>query len=294
MVKPSNKFEAAWYEVLSLYETYTMNSIPQSIKVLLYKLAKSFEETLGDNFIGFYLHGSLAMNCFNDQQSDIDFLVVVRDKLCSQTKRELVDHLINSSDQASANGFEMSVIRQAELDTFQYPTPFELHFSNDHLERYLADPNYCCGNDVDPDLAAHLVIIKTRGVCVLGKGIDDVFPEIPRKYYLQSIIQDSEWSFNNIARAPDAGECDVPLYAVLNFCRVLAYIQDSLITSKREGGQWGIKNLPPKYNPLIQQALNKYEFGIAVTVSASLLMEFANYTMSIFQNVPKVGQKGEK
>lgn len=270
-----------------------MNRIPQFIESLLNRLAKQFEETLGDNFTGFYVHGSLAMNCFDVRRSDIDFLVVVKDSLCNQTKRELVDHLINSSDHASAKGFDMSVIRQAELDAFKYPTPFELHFSNDHLERYLADRDYCCGDDVDPDLAAHLVITKKRGICLLGKDIEDVFPEIPRKYYLQSIIQDSEWSFNNIARAPESGECDVPLYAVLNFCRVLAYIKDGLVASKREGGKWGIDSLPPEYGPLIEQALNRYESKVSARVQASLLREFAEYARSIYQNVPTAGQEFE-
>ena len=40
-----------------------------------------FKEELGDNLVGIYLHGSLAMGRFNPDTSDIDLSLVVADKL---------------------------------------------------------------------------------------------------------------------------------------------------------------------------------------------------------------------
>ncbi len=49
------------------------------------KLLDSFviqsENILKDNLTGIYLHGSIAMGCFNGQKSDIDLIVVVQREL---------------------------------------------------------------------------------------------------------------------------------------------------------------------------------------------------------------------
>jgi streptomycin 3"-adenylyltransferase len=37
------------------------------------------------------------------------------------------------------------------------------------------------------------------------------------------------------------------MYLILNLARVLAFMKDGLVLSKREGGEWGLKNLPEKY-----------------------------------------------
>ncbi|MHB0998352.1 MAG: aminoglycoside adenylyltransferase domain-containing protein [Armatimonadota bacterium] len=258
---------------------------PHQIELLINKLANEYSRILGDNFVGFYVHGSLAMGCYNIKRSDIDFLVVVKESLDIPTKHEIIDFLIMESEDAPGNGFEMSIIKQSELYDFKYPTPFELHFSRDHLEKYKTIPDYICGDDADPDLAAHLMITKKRGIVILGSPIDDVFLEIPCKYYQHSIIGDSLCSLDNISKGPDTGTCDAPPYAILNICRVLAYLEDRLITSKCEGGEWGLAKLPKKYHHLIQQALNTYSSLETEVVQCALLKEFGRYAENRFRTV---------
>ena len=258
-----------------------INQIPKEVAKLLDRLAIGCQKILSDTFVGFYVHGSLTMGCFNFEQSDIDFLVVVNEPLDRHTKRALADILIQLSDEAPPKGFEMSIVLENNMQNFIYPTPFELHFGDNQIEKYKADPNYLCENGEDPDLAAHAMITKERGLCLLGKPISEVFLNIPTKYYLNSIIHDSRWSFDNISKGPDSGTCSVPMYGVLNFCRVLAFTNNGLITSKHEGGQWGLKNLPKEYSELIQQALSKYSGGKNVQeVEASTLKKFAIYAIN--------------
>ncbi len=260
------------------------DSVPPNIEKLLNNLAYEFSELLENNFVGFYVHGSIAMNCFNTQESDIDFLVVVKSEISQQIKRKIIDILIEATKKAPPKGLEVSIIGQSVLDDFKHPTPFLLHFSNSHIEKYKSDPSYICGDDEDTDLAAHLVITKAHGICLLGKPIDEVFPEIPTKYYLNSIVEDSQWSLDNIANGENTGSCHVPVYAVLNLCRVIAYIQDKKITSKREGGEWGLVNLPEKYQDLFQEALNKYSSKPTKKVDAKLLKDFGVYSKAILDS----------
>ena len=53
-------------------------------------------EILGENLAGVYLHGSLAMGCFNPRKSDLDLLTVVRetpDDACKRAYMGMVTEL---------------------------------------------------------------------------------------------------------------------------------------------------------------------------------------------------------
>jgi streptomycin 3"-adenylyltransferase len=50
---------------------------PRSVDEQVDRLVAGFRDILGDNLHGIYLHGSLALGCFNPARSDIDVLVVV-------------------------------------------------------------------------------------------------------------------------------------------------------------------------------------------------------------------------
>lgn len=38
---------------------------------------------------------------------------------------------------------------------------------------------------------------------------------------------------------------------ILNLARVLAYLKDGLVLSKKEGGEWGINHIPEMYHGLM-------------------------------------------
>jgi streptomycin 3"-adenylyltransferase len=48
------------------------------------------------------------------------------------------------------------------------------------------------------------------------------------------------------------------VYNVLNLCRVRAYLEAGLITSKREGGEWALLHATPFQASIIRQALAEY------------------------------------
>jgi streptomycin 3"-adenylyltransferase len=116
---------------------------------------------------------------------------------------------------------------------------------------------------------------------VYGKPINEVFAEIPRKYYLASVALDSEDSFKNIQEKTGTEKCIVPNYAVINFCRVLAFIDEGIITSKAEGGEWALKNLPEKYRPVISAALQEYrKTGSSKKIEPNILKDFSLYAQN--------------
>lgn len=255
----------------------------QGVKAIIQKLVESLRNVIDDNLTGVYLHGSLAMGNFNPVSSDIDILVVVKESLSLETKNVLWTHLQLLSQDAPAKGFELSVVTLNALKNFKYPTPYEFHYSPGMSSSQIED-----SGEHDPDLAAHFVITKARGICLYGEPIEDNFPEVSRTYYLKSIANDAKWSYNNIQKGPKDGICTVPVYAVLNFCRISAFIQSDLITSKKEAGEWGLENLPRKYKSIIQEALREYsQSGAGAKINAALLKHFADYSWSIIRKASR-------
>ena len=57
---------------------------------LLVDIVDRYKRVLGDNLVGLYLHGSLAMGCFTPR-ADIDLIAVVRKPMDNDTKRALID-----------------------------------------------------------------------------------------------------------------------------------------------------------------------------------------------------------
>ncbi len=253
--------------------------MPQKVKKVLEELSNFFQEVLGRNLVGIYLHGSLAMGCFNPASSDIDIIAVIKGKLSLQAKNKLQAGIRLSSKKYPQNEFEISVVKQDVLRKFKYPTPFEFHFSK-------SSKNVSAKNNTgyDNDLVAHFAMVKKRGLCLYGKPIRSIFPNIPKKYFLKSIAQDAKWSAENVRKAKEKGKCPVPTYAVLNFCRAIAFIRSNEFFSKKEGGEWGLKHLPKKYAPIIKEALKKYrKRNSAKTVDSELLKQFSEYSWNVIK-----------
>lgn len=238
---------------------------------LLNEFVTRSKEILKDNLTGIYLHGSAVMGCYNPKKSDIDLIVVVNEKMDNASKRAIMDMTVELNSQGPAKGIEMSIVTRDVCKPFAYPTPFELHFSMMHLGWYRDNPEDYIQkmNGTDEDLAAHFTIISKRGKCLYGQLIEEVFGEVPRQDYMDSIWDD-------IAEAPE-DIADNAMYITLNLARVLAFSRDNLILSKKEGGKWGLANLPDKYHPVIQTALREYSEGTDLTYDYDLAKAYAKY-----------------
>ncbi len=235
---------------------------------------KKTEEIIKDNLTGIYLHGSAVMGCFNPDKSDIDLIVVVDEPMGDPVKREFMDMVVMLNERGPAKGIEMSVVTKDVCDPFVYPTPFELHFSEAHLNWYRTDPDDYIRkmNGTDKDLAAHFTIIKNRGKCLAGAAVDEVFADVPAADYLDSIYDD-------IAGAVEDISVDT-MYLTLNLARVLAYVKDGLILSKKEGGEWALGDLPQKYHALIGDALKEYGQGAPVSYDLDIAKDYAEYMLA--------------
>lgn len=245
---------------------------------VLENFVKQSQNILGDSLVGIYLHGSAVMGCFNEKKSDIDLLIVVDTALSNEIKRRYMDMVVELNTYAPEKGIELSIVRKNVCKPFIYPTPFELHFSIAHLQWYKANPSDYIDkmNGTDKDLAAHFTIIYHRGKRLCGKEIKDVFEEVSREFYFDSIWYDIENAEEEIMANPT--------YIILNLCRVLAYKKDELILSKQEGGNWGIDNVPEKYHCLILHALDEYLSDRSMKWDENCARDYVAYMIEQIKN----------
>lgn len=241
---------------------------------LLNQFVDRMKEVLNKNLTGIYLHGSLAMGCFNPRKSDLDLIVITEDLISDLQKMRIMRYVVQLNEEAPPKGLEISYVLRKWCKPFVYPTPFELHFSPTHLKRFLDAPvDYTEKmKGVDIDLAAHFSIINRFGVVLYGEEIDRVFAEVPEEYYRKSICADVENAVNDII--------ENPIYITLNLCRVLAFMKNGLYLSKEQGGKWGIESLP-EYRSIISEALNCYTSNRNMTANAEDLRFFAKETLHL-------------
>jgi predicted nucleotidyltransferase len=233
---------------------FSWDDSPPAVKDSVIAFVEQMQLILKDSLRGVFLHGSLAMACFNPDRSDIDALVVVRDPLTAEDRHRLILFMIDHS--GAPFPYEISILREANLFPWRYPTPFEFHYSEDHrieLEDVVFQGiwrDWHRETRTDPDLAAHITILHRFGITLYGDRIEYVFPPVPRADYLASIVQDAHLARDNMMFDPT--------YTVLNLCRVYYYLATATIASKDQAGEWALHKLGEEFHPVLQATLDHY------------------------------------
>lgn len=234
---------------------------PAGVKTQIERLTDGLKLELKNNLVGVYLHGSLAMGCFNPLRSDIDLLVVTRGKLSLETKRALARRLLEISNQPAP--FEISFLATGDLHPWRHPTPYNFHYSEDWREKFVRAhkdgdwQNWNSEERFDGDLAGHVTVLNHRGRCLYGEAIADVFPPVPEADFVASILADVLSANFGLGGAFEK----FPVYVVLNACRTLAYLKTGRVLSKAEGGSWALENLPARFTQTVTDALDEYRAG---------------------------------
>ena len=254
-------------------------ALPQTARGLVEGFTAAARDILGESLAGVYLHGSAVMGCYRPAVSDLDFIVVVDVPMTDAQRRAFMDAVAGLDSRTPGKGIEMSVVTRAACRPFAWPTPFELHYSRMHAAWYARDPeDYILKmRGTDADLAAHFTVIRSRGACLFGAPIGDVFAPVPREAYVDSIRNDVRGAEEEIA-----GDT---MYLALNLARVLAYLEDGAVLSKREGGAWALERLPDAYRPLIRAALDAYGGAEDVSYDTDLARRYAAYMLARIEAV---------
>ncbi|MEW6300756.1 MAG: nucleotidyltransferase domain-containing protein [Thermodesulfobacteriota bacterium] len=106
---------------------YHWANAPSDPRAQVRRLVSGLQHALCHDVVGVYLHGSLAMGCFNPLRSDADLLVAIGESTPRDTKLRLAWLLLEVSGRPYP--LEISFLTQADLKPWWFPTPFDFHSS---------------------------------------------------------------------------------------------------------------------------------------------------------------------
>jgi len=223
-------------------------SAPKQVKELLGEVLAVLYSILQEDLVGIYLYGSLAMECFNPKSSDIDVILVVKERLSKENSKRIVKYLKRACSKQKR--LELSIIGADVVENPTYPLMVYLHY--EYWGNVFEDER-------DNEILSNLYTTRRRGFRVWGAPISDVFSNIPAEYHLRSVMEDIQHTREHLHESPEHVGYNVVVYWVLGSCRILAFIREGSILSKVEGGMWGLAHLPRGYHDLLEYALSCYQ-----------------------------------
>jgi predicted nucleotidyltransferase len=227
----------------------------QELDSVLKNYASKIQKVLGDNFVGFYLQGSLAIGDF-DHTSDIDFIVVVNKDLSKN---------------------EVANVQTIHLETYNQNNRWVKHLEYSFFPRKklkeLSSPFIHCGRKNNTDngklwyfdngsktieRSDHCNTLVTRwtlrekGIAVLGPDIKTLVGTIDPNDLRKEIKSTMMGRAKEIAAKPEyIKNRFYQSYLVLNYARMLQDLYEGKVTSKKEGMAWAKQKLNPKWINLI-------------------------------------------
>ena len=171
--------------------------LPSEIMNQINNVVDIWKRHLGDNLIGVYLHGSIALHAFHPASGDIDILVVVRDSLEVATKLEIAREIIEIDRKPCP--LEMSAVKQMDAKYWKTPGNCVFHYSDFWTEKYLdrfQNPDmevYVLDHEFsDADVTSFIKLLKQCGIVLYGEEIQEVFSDVSDEDFWSAISADIE------------------------------------------------------------------------------------------------------
>jgi predicted nucleotidyltransferase len=219
-----------------------------AINTMLERLQVKVRNILGDQFIGLYLYGSLAIGDFDPQKSDIDFVVVTAGELSSGTVAELKAMHEDLVAEASKWGAELegSYISRQALRRYNPE-----HIWHPHIDR---------GNSGlvierhDTDWIVQRFVLREHGRVISGPDPRTLIDPISATDLRRAVLGFLWWWQQQLEDTQRVARSDYQAYAVLTMCRVLYTLKNGDVLSKPAAAHWALSHLDRRWSPLIQRA----------------------------------------
>jgi streptomycin 3"-adenylyltransferase len=199
--------------------------------------------SLSNNFVGAYLHGSIAFPEYNPEAGDIDFYVLTRRSL-NGTEIKNLAHLHRSL----AAKFEFGI----KLDGFYIPYATARMHENPRNLVYGAHGRIHSGGSDDAWTLHREHFARSAYIRLYGSRASRIFSQPNWKeirtalyrqlVYVRKIIDSDPW------------------WSVLNLCRlVYTFKTENVAVSKLAAARWALKELPSRWKPVIRSAVKRYK-----------------------------------
>jgi hypothetical protein len=236
-------------------------AIPHIVDTVINEYITLFNEHLPETIVGLYIHGSIALNAYVEDSSDIDFITI--------TNRPLEEK--DSSSLSYIHSTIAKKYKKPELDGvyIQWSDMGKLYTNRSDFNckyQFYNNEKLCYGDYFNFNPVTWWVL-KNKGINILGpdsKGFEfDIQPQQLCSYvlgnmntYWASRIKTSENSINDIITMPtDKIDFEVE-WNVLGLLRQFFTLKEYDIVSKLEAGEYGLTQIPVEWHSIIEEAMN--------------------------------------
>jgi len=145
----------------------------------LNKLASRVSIILKGTFIGFYIHGSFVMDAWNEETSDIDFMVITETAINEEQMRALINLHKDVCNNETGKKLEGEYIDLHSLRNMQYT---DLKVAN--VKNGICFPNSACKLSAD-----NLLCLIQFGKTLIGRPINKLELSVTKNQYTAALVE---------------------------------------------------------------------------------------------------------
>lgn len=208
------------------------------------------EET-GNLILGIYLCGSTVSGGLQPD-SDIDLLVIVKDRLTQKNKLRLVKEFMQVSGEISnrqlIRPLEITIVNIDEISPWQHPIRYELQYGEWLRDAFLKE--YTGDSTVNPDLTILIRQVRQNSIALAGPEAQKLIPKIPDEDIKKAIFD----SFPTLLNSVIGDERN----SILTLARMHFTVVTGEITSKNNAVDWLLPKIPVQFKGLLKMAKGAY------------------------------------
>jgi hypothetical protein len=190
-------------------------------------VADALAAALGDDLVGAWFVGSVALGGYVPGESDVDVVAVCERPLGETAKESVVAAIEATFSACPARGLEFSIYRADVAASSPRGADFEVNVNGGpRMERSVhLDPA------TEPPFwyVIDRAIAHRRGVVIAGPPAADVFADVARPVLLQAMAESMRWHRQHEKAT---------LYSVLNAARAWRFAVEDELGSKLDGAAW--------------------------------------------------------
>lgn len=239
-----------------------------SVNTVVEHVLRNVEIILGDNFVGIYLFGSLAVGDFDPETSDVDMLIASARPLSVSE----VDRLSEFHKTLFSSGLQYA----DQLECFYAAKSDLLGFKQGVSPCYKVDRG--SGGlrleTLDADWVINSFSLQNHGIAVAGPDVKTILASVSVESLKSGIRELMETWWLPIAQ--NRLKLEHPgyrFYAILTMARMLATLDLNQIISKKAAVKYAVSKCEKRWVQLIEMAQAR-----EVTASIEETQEFIRYT----------------
>ncbi|WHX42768.1 DUF4111 domain-containing protein [Mesobacillus sp. AQ2] len=234
--------------------------IPKDVDTILTEYINLFNEHFPGMMEGLYIHGSIALNAYVEDSSDIDFITVTKRSLAEEDSKALTFIHTTIADKYKKPEMDGVYALREDLGVFHK------NRGNDVCCPYYNNGELHFGDFFNFNPITWWVL-KRKGITILGEKLEnfqfDLHPEELSSYVLGNMntywtnrILMAEASMEQLVNLPRE-KIDLEIeWTVLGLLRQFYTIKEYDIVSKLDAGEYGLTQLPLEWHKIINEAMN--------------------------------------